>query len=210
MRLPRLKFTIRALMIAVAIVALGLGLWFQIQKWRRLAAVYQAEAARHAALETEYQRRLLWDLGPGHARPAWLAGVASLELHVAHHANLAEKYRDAADRPWWPAPPDPPPPTKKDDPESFRAAVLRVALRSKDAEYLDLSSTGFEDEDLALLGELRNLKHLVLVGTNVSDAGLEHLKVLPDLKELAVFRTRVTREGASRLAREMPGLTVSY
>ena len=93
MPFPRVRLTVRRMMVAVAIVGVGLGLLLQ-----RRAVNLRLEAARHAgdgslvSLEEVYN-------------PTTDAGMD-------HHQAMAEKYRQAALHPWLPVASDPP------DPES--------------------------------------------------------------------------------------------
>jgi len=209
MKRPRVRFTIRGLMVAVALVAAVLGLSLEAIRLRRLAAVYQTRGATHAALESKYHRnRSRREAERGGF--GWVASVAFDEIQIVHHHGLAQVYRDAATHPWRTVAPEPPPPTMETDPAAFRAAIIRVALQSRDADQLDLSFTPISDEDLARLGELRNLNELHLGHTHVTDAGLHHLKALSKLRRVELFRSEVTPKGATRLAAEMPGLTVGY
>ena len=85
MRLPRPRFTVRRLMVAVAIVATVMAPGAIL--WRR-----SADLARRGR---EHDRRA--------------AECASTYLS-GYHERLAEKYATAARRPWLPVEPDPPEP----------------------------------------------------------------------------------------------------
>lgn len=109
MRLPRMRFTVRAMMVAVAVVA-------------SLAA---------AAITVERRATRFRDLAARHVR--WVEGIGG--YHSGHegdrvhyhdwngkeltdreaakylwHAKLRKKYLDASIRPWLPVAPDPPEP----------------------------------------------------------------------------------------------------
>jgi hypothetical protein len=47
----------------------------------------------------------------------------------------------------------------------------------KSLEFLHLGKTAITDEGVAVLGELPNLKTLILENTKVSDAAIEQLKL---------------------------------
>lgn len=55
------------------------------------------------------------------------------------------------------------------------------------------------DEDLAHVGCLRHLERLFLRGTKVGDAGLPHLSAFTDLRYLSLAGTRLTDEGVKHL-----------
>jgi hypothetical protein len=90
LRLPR--FTVRRLMIAVAIAALALGL---VQSMGRRSAAFRLKAREH---EGTFKTLI----GPNTTFPVSPA--------TAHHRLMAEKYRLAARHPWLPVCPDPPEP----------------------------------------------------------------------------------------------------
>lgn len=99
--------------------------------------------------------------------------------------------------------------------------------------WLGLRNTSTTDEGLALIGKFKNLTKLDLGNTAVTNAGLRHLKDLPyletlnlygteitddaieslaalkALKKLYVWKTRITPQGAARLVKRQPGLTVN-
>ncbi len=92
MKIPIPRFTVRRMMIAVAVVALGCGGW---HAWERI------NLHRRLALKHEVLAHLLRE---GHAHlgpdPMW----------AAHHEALRIKYQRAARYPWLPVAPDPPGP----------------------------------------------------------------------------------------------------
>jgi hypothetical protein len=112
MRLPRFRFTVRRLMVAMAIVALLLGggiLGRRSLDYRRLAAFHeQMEQRKERAVRgIEILARAAND--PADAAAA--RRDAAYEAQIGrHHAALKAKYLRAASRPWLPVPPDPPPP----------------------------------------------------------------------------------------------------
>jgi hypothetical protein len=206
MRLPRPQFTVRVMMVAVAIVAAGIGLYIEAGRLRRLSREYATLAARFAAGEAAARRSLgLYERRFG--RPAPLAQVALSEVSIAYYEAQARRYRDAASRPWRALPPGPPPASPRGDTRPFREAAIRLAL---DAEELDLSGTLIEDEGLARLAPLRRLSRLVLANTRLTDAGLVHLKALPALRRVNLGWTGVKTRTAKRLEAELEGLKVTF
>jgi hypothetical protein len=125
MRLPRVQFKMRGMLIAVASVALlmgGLRLF-------RLRSVYQKAAVAHLAHENlartlqsfvenegKNERELEIAFGmrveqESEAVKAKRAADSRLNQRTAeYHAALKHKYERAASRPWVPIAPDPPPP----------------------------------------------------------------------------------------------------
>jgi hypothetical protein len=112
MRMPRFRFTVRRMMVAVAIVGFLLG---AAAMWR-IAASRGASAAYHAR-EAEFSRRSLKDYRDGRVT---LRGTLTdreaariarrLERIAPYHDVLARKYERAARYPWLPVEPDPPEP----------------------------------------------------------------------------------------------------
>jgi hypothetical protein len=125
MRLPRVRFTIRRIMIVVASVALLMGgvrlLW--------LRSVYQKAALAHAAYENlartlqrmvenegKDERELEIAFGmkvepESEAVKAKRAADARVNQKTAeYHAAMKHKYEQAASSPWIPITPDPPRP----------------------------------------------------------------------------------------------------
>jgi hypothetical protein len=93
MRLPRPRFTVRRLMVAVAVVGLmfGFGAWLA-----RRSAEFQKKSDSYLGTV-----RVMYSIGRwkprGFDRNSWAWG-------------MAQKYHDAARHPWLPVAPDPPEP----------------------------------------------------------------------------------------------------
>ncbi len=105
-RLPRVRFTVRRLMVAVALAAVAIGGVAWVARVERLASEYRRQYARHSAEVQRYGEEASKALGLGggrerHVRASRLA---------AYHARLESKYGRAAHNPWLPVEPDPPPP----------------------------------------------------------------------------------------------------
>ncbi len=104
MRLPRLRFTVRVLMSAIAILALALGADLMRRRWthtRRMARHYAGaerlyrDQAREIAAEIKRGRK---ELGVALERRLWMADRA---------AQFRSDWEQAASRPWESEPPDP-------------------------------------------------------------------------------------------------------
>ena len=106
MRLPQIRFTIRHLMVLVALVGLAVGMIVEGEKrrtrFRNLAAEHLERGMRYFILfgggDSEYQRKSmrLWEERYGPI--------------VAYHGKLREKYEWAGRFPWLPVASDPPEP----------------------------------------------------------------------------------------------------
>jgi hypothetical protein len=65
---------------------------------------------------------------------------------------------------------------------------------------LQLQSHRVNDETVARLSPLRDLRWLILSHTGVTDEGLKTIATFQDLRELNLFDTRVTDAGLAQLA----------
>jgi hypothetical protein len=135
MRLPRLRFTIRWMMVVVAIVALALGSTLWGLKMRRLARSYALRASTAKQAETNYRgletkvTRAVREIELGqkmieprpvreeprfasialdHQMRRALGLAAYLKRLGDHHATLRRKYERAARYPWLTIEPGPP------------------------------------------------------------------------------------------------------
>jgi hypothetical protein len=128
MRVPRVRFTVRWIMAAVAVVAIGLGVRTQLAHWHQLARSYDITARRLGRLVAAFRTKgdmshEQWDAhcravdernrrGPptwGSAEPYWPEPAAA-RRHADYLDLKRKKYQRAAAQPWWPLEPDPPPP----------------------------------------------------------------------------------------------------
>jgi hypothetical protein len=132
MRLRRVRFSVRRLMVAVAVVAVSMGGWKEYQRGMRSRKIYelrvllfevQEDLARSDGNRTHAQ----WEADcreverlNRHVRDN-LGNVTDTVLFppdppevarkkVVHYARLKAKYARAARFPWWPVTPDPPTP----------------------------------------------------------------------------------------------------
>jgi hypothetical protein len=110
MKRPRLRFTIRGLMVAVAIVAIILTAEMMRRRWheRRLkAAEYAAEAKSWSDDAVKVENMMVLPRSKSDAasrqRLAELDGVAkNYREHERSNREMASKYARAAARPWLP------------------------------------------------------------------------------------------------------------
>jgi hypothetical protein len=100
-------------------------------------------------------------------------------------------------------------------PPEQKAAMARIAelggrVNFKRGGYeVDLTQTPVENNDLAQLKQIPNLKNVDLQGTRVGDEGIEHLRSIDTLELVYLQRTGVTPEGAESLRKSLPKAEVN-
>jgi hypothetical protein len=72
-----------------------------------------------------------------------------------------------------------------------------------------LASREIDDEQLIVIAQCRNLKHLSVPSSRVTDHGVKHLQGHPELEWLDLSRTAVSDEGLKALT-ELSGLTTLF
>lgn len=73
---------------------------------------------------------------------------------------------------------------------------LKVLLGIKEQiAWMDLSHGKVEDEDLAIIGQLKHLSRLGLANNSISDKGIGHLNDLEEIKYLNLYGTKVSDGG---------------
>jgi hypothetical protein len=87
---PRVRFTLRRMVVGIAILGLAFGVTSWLQRMRGRAISYQSMADRHAKL--------------------MVRGSHNSTARMRHHLTLRDKYEEAARYPWLPVAPDPPEP----------------------------------------------------------------------------------------------------
>ncbi len=102
MRVPRVRFTVRRMMVAVAIVGLASGLW-------RRRESFLEESRRYAVAATLHPCSLPPEEGTDEYR-RWQEEEEMIRRRDDHLLRLAAKYERAARYPWLPVAPDPPEP----------------------------------------------------------------------------------------------------
>jgi hypothetical protein len=122
MRLPRVRFTVRQMMVAVAFVAVVTGATVIVRRHRiyRVRAAFHAQQEQVAAKRWRYWSQEAAGLsGPAgnrspprsdQERERAVVIVNYSRNRVAHHARLRVKYERVARYPWLPIDPDPPSP----------------------------------------------------------------------------------------------------
>jgi hypothetical protein len=127
MRLPHLRFTVRRLMVAVAIIAILIGVGLQIRqtiRFSRLAARYaedglfwRSQERNHRALGEKMRTASVDPEQGSGAAEFWrpyieyqAERVEKIKALADFHARMKTKYEAAARRPWFSVEPDPPRP----------------------------------------------------------------------------------------------------
>jgi hypothetical protein len=104
MRLPRLRFTVRRMLVVVAVLGLGIAVPVRLA---RLATKYRALARGYWMANLKYDDV---DVSGGLLTPEQARWKAHRVAMRAYNARLSRKYERLASRPWLPVPADPPPP----------------------------------------------------------------------------------------------------
>jgi hypothetical protein len=117
MPIPRGRFTVRTLMVAVAVVAILFGGMIELPRLWSLRQQYLGFAEKYGYWETRlngavgirqevtyYSTRLPRGPEPSPAR------LAEMKAEASYYAGLRAKYERAARLPWLPVAPDPAPP----------------------------------------------------------------------------------------------------
>ena len=79
--------------------------------------------------------------------------------------------------------------------------LLKALLPIKEQIYwLSLAGTGIQDSDMALIGQLSNLKRLRIENNPISDSGISALRSLPKIESLNLNGTKVSEAGLETLA----------
>lgn len=132
MRQPMIRFTVRRMMVVVALVAVAIGATLEVKRLGRLSREYRRRAVTSAREERMWRREAKGEVASElEARclsdalrakdqdlaDLWAeqASASACEIRevgeiLNHHARLRRKYERAASRPWEPVAPDPPEP----------------------------------------------------------------------------------------------------
>jgi hypothetical protein len=81
--------------------------------------------------------------------------------------------------------------------------LRELTINSSDNDPVDIGDAG-----LAELSGLRELEQLHIFNAQISDHGLQHIKDFTHLQELILDDTQVTREGAEDLSRSLPDCAI--
>ena len=101
------RFTVRRMMVAIVVVAVGLGAYETWCRWSSHRRLCLEKVAMHEWAGDMFCARI------HNNAPAFYPTEAALSWayrRIDYHDSLAAKYRQAAGRPWRPVAPDPPEP----------------------------------------------------------------------------------------------------
>jgi hypothetical protein len=87
--------------------------------------------------------------------------------------------------------------------------IKKLLPLQKQLVWLKLNDTRITDAELAILGQLTNLRTLSLNNTGITDAGLASLKNLRYLQSLSLVNTKITAGGLQQL-RELSNIEALY
>jgi hypothetical protein len=110
--MPRFRFTVRRMMVVVAIVAVIFAVGGMVRRSMRLRE--RAEFHERMGREEAEATRAVEDLARGADDPQYAAEVRAVAAASARlggwHTRMGAKYRKLARHPWLPVEPDPPEP----------------------------------------------------------------------------------------------------
>jgi hypothetical protein len=131
MRLPRVRFTVRRMIVVVAVIAAVLGGGIEVERLRR-PYLYRQEAAKFAGNGRywyerflDYQQAIMGSKKLTHTGDSSTEEMAEAEMGEAARryreiiwwsSKMKEKYERAASRPWESVPPGPPRPWDPSEP----------------------------------------------------------------------------------------------
>lgn len=203
----RYRFSMRAMLLAVAVFALLMGLWMQI-----------ARAYEHRALVSEVQARIMSlaanppsdvPAGQWHRAVAWTSNLIA-QAYFARDENDPGSLRrlcraldqktsapaDLATLQWiW------------EEVEKAPRYGAMYAIRFRDVRLM--TKEPITDDDIPRLWSLQKCCYLDLDDTRVTDAGLRHLEGLSALESLSLYNTGVTDEGLRKLQAKLPNCRIS-
>jgi hypothetical protein len=115
MKLPRVRFTMRRMMVAVAIVALAIGIERLYQRraaYKRLASLHSSrqERAIKLAASQSLSVELNREKGNVQASSTWDRMLSRSRLEIQQQSLLASKYEYLANHPWLSVTPEDPKP----------------------------------------------------------------------------------------------------
>ena len=140
MRLPRVQFSVRSLMVAVAIAAMILGLLERRARFARIALAHQMERGTMGVSDLEMyllltpsQANVDWSPSEKEAarkaQEKWDRSVLALREFVDYHSQMSYKYERASGRPWLPVASDAPTPPRPSQ-ESLKALLAPLLRES--------------------------------------------------------------------------------
>ena len=86
------------------------------------------------------------------------------------------------------------------------SSELQQLLEHPTLESISLRHSKLTDEELKMVGRMRNLREVDLGNTQVTSAGLQHLSELTELRKLNLWHTRITGDGGLAAIEKLPVL----
>ncbi len=206
----RLSYSLRALLLCTALMALWLGVASHRARQQRMAVLAIREVGGHPiydymlAQSDQLQGDLAKAVPPG---PVWLRDLVGEEYFMRPVQLIFQKGRitdqglerirlfnglnaiHLEDR-------------------NISDAGIQYLCNLESVEHLCLSRNRITDTGLAQLDGLKNLQRLDIEETDVSDVGLEHLSQFKNLNTLCVYKTRITLDGVAKLQSALPSLKI--
>ncbi|MCE9544498.1 MAG: hypothetical protein K8T25_03095 [Planctomycetia bacterium] len=173
-RRRRFQFSLRALLIVTAIIAIWLGWWSYKARQQRVAVAKLRKIGADVWYDVECHNMII---RPPH-QPAHL--VESMVVDYFDNVWQVVFY------------------LSKSEGQEITNSDIEVLGDLGSLRSLDLHHTDFTDAGLEHLKRLRHLEHLV-VNNNITDAGVQHLKGLTALEQLDLRWTQVTDAGLEHL-----------
>lgn len=208
----RYQFSLRTLLIVVAVFALLLGLTVPVIKFAVLFREY-----RCIVQQTRSKIELLSARRPPNVSPDqwqravdWTSNVVVQIYFSPDHGDLDSLKRlcksldkkiagqvDLTTLQWvW------------DQCEKAEGFGQVYAIKLRDVRLLTVGL--ITDDRLPKLWSLDKCRYLDLSNTQVTDAGIPHLKGLTNLKRLDLFGTQITDEGIEKLRQALPNCEIRY
>ena len=209
---PRLRFGIRALLVATTLVAIPLAIYAYDMSMaaRQIAIVKHLRANGGSVIRYEWEHDANWNKGE-RTYPAWMKRFLGEDgLYAVNTLFLESK--------------------KEPDELLIQASGLRrlrmlklpgcnitvdslqPLVKLHFLEWLDLFMTPADDECVRTISQIKSLKILDLRNTRITDACIDDILTLPNLTELLIVDTSLSDVGIERLRTSLPRckLVVKY
>jgi len=172
-----LQFSVRTLLLVVAVLSVWLGLRVNAARRQRAAVIAIQQLGGTVCYDYQIKRdgtgrNVVYPKTP-FPYPEWLRPLAEA---VAPPTVVSVRLRDTA--------------------ATDRDLELLKSLRY--VRDLDLANTRISDDGLVIVGQLRRLRSLTFLGPQIGDHGVAHLKRL-QLEQLSLWKTNVTDAGVGHL-----------
>ncbi len=200
----RPQFRLRTLLILVALVALGLGLWVHPaeQQRRAIQTLRRAGAAIHYRPKDPADFKDLRSCAVK-ARVAGAEYLANLETNRRRPGSVPQALIDRPEAEWRQAEEA----IAKENRPSWLPGWLLPDDWFQHVRSVDLIGCQLKDE-VAALTNLPGLEYLNLNRSSVTDANVPELSLLKSLRSLRLLETEVSDEGERELQKALPHCTI--